>query len=88
MVAPQGDHGASECEAGVGLWDLNGVNDVRAPLELRASLILGAPFALHALQASFTSFPSGSEQNRSFLDRKLDFRATFFKEYAPRTRFK
>ena len=58
VVAPQGDHGASECEAGVGLWDLNGVNDVRAPLELRASLILGAPFALHALQASFTSFPS------------------------------
>ena len=34
------------------------INDVRAPLELRASLILGAPFALHALQASFTSFPS------------------------------
>ena len=58
VVAPQGDHGASECEAGVGLWDLNGVNDVRAPLELRASLILGAPFALHALQASFTSLPS------------------------------
>ena len=54
----RGDHGASGCEAGVGLWDLNGVNDVRAPLELRASLILGAPFALHALQASFTSFPS------------------------------
>ena len=42
MVAPQGDHGASECEAGVGLWDLNGVNDVRAPL------VVSAPFALHA----------------------------------------
>ena len=57
MVAPQGDHGASECEAGVGLWDLNGVNDVRAPLEPRASLIVGAPFALHAPQASVISLP-------------------------------
>ena len=42
MVAPQGDHGASECEAGVGLWDLNGVNAVRAPLEPRASLVVRA----------------------------------------------
>ena len=51
MVAPQGDHGASECEAGVGLWDLNGVNDVRAPLELRASLVVCDPFAMDAPQA-------------------------------------
>ena len=50
MVAPQGDHGASECEAGVGLWDLNGVNDVRAPLEPRASLIERAPLAQGVLQ--------------------------------------
>ena len=42
VVAPQGDHGASECEAGVGLWDLNGVNAVRAPLEPRASLVVRA----------------------------------------------
>ena len=48
VVGPQGDHGASECEAGVGLWDLNGVNAVRAPLEPHASLILCATFALHA----------------------------------------
>ena len=50
MVAPQGDHGASECEAGVGLWDLNGVNDVRAPLEPRASLIERAPLGQGVLQ--------------------------------------
>lgn len=50
MVAPQGDHGASECEAGVGLWDLNGVNDVRAPLEPRASLVVRAPLAQGVLQ--------------------------------------
>ena len=50
MVAPQGDHGASECEAGVGLWDLNGVNDVRAPLEPRASLIVHAPLAPGSLE--------------------------------------
>ena len=42
VVAPQGDHGASECEAGGGLWDLNGVNAVRAPLEPRASLVVRA----------------------------------------------
>ena len=42
VVAPQGDHGASECEAGVGLWDLNGVNAVRASLEPRASLVVHA----------------------------------------------
>ena len=47
MVAPQGDHGASECEAGVGLWDLNGV---RAPLEPRASLVVRAPLAQGVLQ--------------------------------------
>ena len=58
VVAPQGDHGASECEAGVGLWDLNGVNAVRAPLEPRASLVLRAPFALHAPYASFISSPA------------------------------
>ena len=50
MVAPQGDHGASECEAGVGLWDLNGVNAVHAPLEPRASLIVRAPLAQGVLQ--------------------------------------
>ena len=33
------------------------VNDVRAPLEPRASLIVGAPFALHAPQASVISLP-------------------------------
>ena len=36
---------------------VNGVNDVRAPLEPRASLIVGAPFALHAPQASVISLP-------------------------------
>ena len=51
VVAPQGDHGASECEAGVGLWDLNGVNDVRAPLELRASLTVRASQQLRASQS-------------------------------------
>ena len=90
MVAPQGDHGASECEAGVGLWDLNGVNDVRAPFEPRASLIVGAPFTLHAPQATFISFPGdglGGKRNRSFSDSKLDFRTTFLKEYGIRTGF-
>ena len=36
------DHEVSECEAGVGLWDLNGVNAVRASLEPRASLVVRA----------------------------------------------
>ena len=31
------------------------VNDVRAPLEPHASLIVRAPFAMHAPQASFIS---------------------------------
>ena len=43
--------------SGGGSVGSNGVNDVRAPLELRASLIVRAPFALHAPHASFISFP-------------------------------
>ena len=34
----------------MGLWDLNGVNAVRAPLEPRASLVVRAPSALGVLQ--------------------------------------
>ena len=47
VVAPQGDHGASECEAGVGTWGLT-ASLPRAPLDPRASLIVCAPFALRA----------------------------------------
>ena len=68
-----------------------GVNDVRAPFEPRASLIVGAPFTLHAPQATFISFPGdglGGKRNRSFSDSKLDFRTTFLKEYGIRTGFK